>query len=98
MEINIRALRVRASNSDPLNRYAKIAAIVTESEKADVEEGIAWVRDLCHKLKIPGLRAYGIQEKDVAIIVEHAAKASSIKANPIALTKEELTESLTRAI
>jgi alcohol dehydrogenase class IV len=98
MEINIRALRLRGSNSDSLNRYAKIANIVTESEKADVEEGIAWVRDLCHRLKIPGLRAYGIQEKDVAAIVEQAVKASSMKANPIALTNEELTESLTRAM
>jgi alcohol dehydrogenase class IV len=98
MEINIRALRLRALNSDPLNRYAKIAAIVTESEKADVEEGIRWVRELCHALKIPGLRAYGIQQKDVALLVEHSMKASSMKANPIALTKEELTESLTRAI
>lgn len=98
MEINIRALRLRGSNSDSLNRYAKIAAIVTESEKADVEEGIAWVRDLCHKLKIPSLRTYGIQEKDVATIVEQAVKASSMKANPIALTNDELTESLTRAM
>jgi len=81
-----------------LNRYAKIANIVTESEKADMEEGIAWVRELCHRLKIPGLRAYGIQEKDVATIVEHAVNASSMKANPIALTNEELTESLTRAM
>jgi alcohol dehydrogenase class IV len=98
MEINIRALRLRASNSDPLNRYAKIAAILTESEKADVKDGIKWVRDLCHTLKIPPLRAYGVQEKDVAIVVEHAVKASSMKANPITLTNEELTESLTRAI
>ena len=98
MEINIRALRLRGSNSNSLNRYAKIANIVTESEKADVEEGIAWVRGLCQRLKIPGLRTYGIQEQDVATIVEHAAKASSMKANPIVLTNEELTESLTRAM
>jgi alcohol dehydrogenase class IV len=98
MEINIRALRLRAPNSASLNRYTKIAAVVTESEKADVEDGIKWVCDLCHTLKIPGLGAYGIQEKDAAIIVEQAAKASSMKANPIALTNEELTESLTRAI
>jgi len=98
MEINTHALRLRGSNGDSLNRYVKIAAIVAESEKADVEEGIAWVRDLCQKLKIPGLRAYGIQEKDVTTIVGHAIKASSMKANPIALTNEELTESLTRAL
>jgi alcohol dehydrogenase class IV len=98
MEINVRALRSRASSSDSLNRYAKIATIVTKSETADIDQGIRWVRDLCQTLKVPGLRAYGIQENDVAILVEQAAKASSMKANPIALTNEELTESLTSAI
>jgi alcohol dehydrogenase class IV len=44
------------------------------------------------------LGAFAIQEKDVPILVELAAKASSMKANPIALTHEELTESLSRAI
>jgi len=39
-----------------------------------------------------------MQEKDLPILVELAAKASSMKANPIALTREELTESLQRAM
>jgi alcohol dehydrogenase class IV len=98
MEINVRALRQRASNSDSLDRYTKIAAIVTQSERANIEDGIGWIRDLCNALAIPRLRAFAIQEKDVPILVELAAKASSMKANPIALTHEELTESLTRAI
>lgn len=98
MEINVRALRQRASNSDSLDRYTKIAAIVTQSERANIEDGIGWIRDLCNTLAIPRLRAFAIQEKDVPILVELAAKASSMKANPIALTHEELTESLSRAI
>jgi alcohol dehydrogenase class IV len=98
MEINVRALRQRASNSDSLDRYTKIAAIVTQSERANIEDGIRWIRDLCNTLAIPRLGAFAIQEKDVPILVELAAKASSMKANPIALTHEELTESLSRAI
>jgi alcohol dehydrogenase class IV len=98
MEINIRALRERAANSDSLVRYARIAAIVTGFEKADLMDGIAWVRVLCHRLKIPRLETFGIRESDVALLVEQAAKASSMKANPIVLTHEELTETLTRAI
>jgi alcohol dehydrogenase class IV len=98
MEINIRALRERAANSDSLVRYSRIAAIVTGFEKADRVDGIAWVRDLCHKLKIPRLQTFGIHESDVALLVEQAAKASSMKANPIVLTHEELTETLRRAI
>jgi len=98
MEINVRALRQRASDSDRLDRYAKIATIVTQSERADIEDGIRWIRDLCITLEIPRLRAYAIQEKEVPLLVELAEKASSMKANPIVLSREELTESLTRAI
>jgi alcohol dehydrogenase class IV len=98
MEINIRALSERAKNSDSLVRYAKVAAIVTGSEKATLSDGIAWVRDLCQKLKIPRLQAFGITEGDVPLVIEQAAKASSMKANPIVLTNEELTETLLRAI
>ena len=98
MEINVRALRQRAPDSDSLDRYAKIATIVTQSQKATIEDGIGWIRDLCSTLAIPRLRAFAMQEKDVPILVELAAKASSMKANPIALTREELTESLQRAM
>jgi len=98
MEINVRALRQRAPNSDSLDRYAKIAIIVTQSQKATIEDGVGWIRDLCGTLAIPRLRAFAMQEKDVPTLVELASKASSMKANPIALTREELTESLRRAI
>jgi alcohol dehydrogenase class IV len=98
MEINIRALEGRGKNGDSLVRYAKVAAIVTGSEKAAPSDGIAWIRNLCHALKIPRLQTFGITEGDVPLLVEQAAKASSMKANPVVLTKEELTETLLRAI
>jgi alcohol dehydrogenase class IV len=98
MEINIRALEGRGKNGHSLVRYAKVAAIVTGSEKAAPSDGIAWIRNLCRALKIPRLQIFGITEGDVPLLVEQAAKASSMKANPVVLTKEELTEILRRAI
>jgi alcohol dehydrogenase class IV len=98
MEINLRALRGRLNESEALQRYDTIAAILTGSEKATSEDGIRWVSDLCKSLQIPGLRAYGVTETDSAVLVEKAAKASSMKANPIPLTTEELTEALQRAL
>jgi alcohol dehydrogenase class IV len=44
------------------------------------------------------LRAYGVTESDVPDVAEKAAKASSMKGNPIALTPQELHEILTRAL
>jgi alcohol dehydrogenase class IV len=55
-----------------------------------VEDGIAWVRELCAELKVPALRAWGINESDLPGVVERAESASSMKANPIPLTREEL--------
>jgi alcohol dehydrogenase class IV len=98
MEINIRALQERARESAVLSRYDTIATLLTGSGKATSEDGIRWVHDLCKDLRIPGLRTYGVSASDVPVVVKQAAKASSMKANPIQLTTEELTEVLEQAI
>ncbi len=96
MEVNIRALRARGGEA--LIRYAEVARILTGRPDAAPEDGIQWVDEVCRTLRIPPLRAYGIQPGDVAALVEGAAKASSMKGNPIALTTDEMAEILTRAI
>jgi alcohol dehydrogenase class IV len=49
-------------------------------------------------LRIPPLRAYGIGPEHVADLVAKAASASSMKANPVPLTAEELAAALQRAL
>ena len=49
-------------------------------------------------LKIVSLRSHGITRADSGAIVEASAKASSMKANPIVLTPEELGAILARAL
>ena len=49
-------------------------------------------RELCGALGVPGLARYGLTEADVPRLVEKARAASSMKANPLPLTDEELTE------
>jgi len=56
------------------------------------------VEHLCSHLKIQTLRRYGITANDSSTIVAAAMKASSMKANPIELTSEELLETLGRAL
>jgi len=53
---------------------------------------------LCADLQIPSLRAYGLQPRDVPTVCQKAAVASSMKANPLPLTAEELAEALTGAL
>jgi len=49
-------------------------------------------------LQIPGLRAYGVDATDAAPIVAAAARASSMRANPIVLTPDELHAVLESAL
>ncbi len=98
MEVNIRALRARVPESEALERYAEVARLLTGSGKATAEDGVAWVERLRKELGIPGLRAHGVKEQNAGPLVEKAARASSMKANPVRLTEEELREVLTRAL
>jgi alcohol dehydrogenase class IV len=98
MEVNIRALRARTPESESLRRYEEVARLLTGRPNAAAEDGVEWVREICQELSIPPLSSYGIGEQDLPILVEKASKASSMKANPIALTPDELGEVLTRAL
>jgi alcohol dehydrogenase class IV len=97
MGVNVRALGERMRAGDALLRYDRVAALLTGKSEAGARDGINWVTELCHALQVPGLRTYGVTENDFATLVETAAKASSMKANPIVLTNEELMEVLQAA-
>ena len=79
-------------------RYREIAAILTGNERASAEDGVAWVRDLVGSLGIPGLRRYGVGAAHADDIVSKAAKASSMKANPVQLPAAELERVLEESI
>jgi alcohol dehydrogenase class IV len=98
MSVNLRALRSRAPLSDTLRRYAEVARLVTGHGSAKADEGMRWVGELVRELRIPRLSAHGVSEQHLGELVEKAAQASSMKANPIALTREELAEILRAAI
>ena len=91
LEVNLHALRERAPEHPALARFQEVAALLTGRAEARAEEGIAWVRELCTALRVPGLGHYGLTEADVPRLVERARAASSMKANPLVLTDEELT-------
>jgi alcohol dehydrogenase class IV len=97
MRANILALRARAPRHPSLARYQEVAQILTGDPQAQPEDGEQWVAQLCAKLQIPPLSAYGITEHHIPDLVEKAAHASSMKANPIVLTQPELTAVLNHA-
>ena len=62
------------------------------------EDGVAWVAELAAGWRFRRLRAYGVTEADIPALVEKAARASSMKGNPIVLTDEELRAIASRAL
>ena len=98
MEFNVRLLREGAADSEALQRYDEVAQLLTDRADARGEDGARWVQELCAELHIPALRSYGIGEEDLAGVVERAARSSSMKGNPVALTANEMMRILQAAL
>jgi alcohol dehydrogenase class IV len=98
MAANLRALRQRAPDSAALRRYDEVARLLAGNAGATADDGVDWIGKLVADLQIPRLGGYGIREEHVADLVAKAANASSMKANPIVLTAEELAETLRLAL
>ena len=98
MEANLQAARQRAATGEIFGRYAAIAQLLTGDSTATPEDGVRWVRGLVAELAIPPLRTYGVTAESIPALVGKAAQASSMKANPLPLTPDELTAILLAAL
>lgn len=95
--INLRALQEREPASPALDRYRRVAQILTGNPGATSSDGVEWLAQLSHDLQVPRLSQLGIQSADFADIISKTKMASSTKANPIQLTEMELEEILVRS-
>ena len=95
---NVQALQARAANSPILQRYDEVARLLTGNPQAQVADGAQWLFDLRAALHIAPFANYGMREADVPVVVEKAAVASSMQANSIKLTPDELTGILRAAL
>jgi alcohol dehydrogenase class IV len=98
MRVNIQALQSRLPESQVIARYQEVAQILTGSLQAGVKDGMMWVEELVDAMNIPRLSEYGMTDQDLSILVEKGAVASSMQANPIKLTPEELRTILQMAL
>jgi alcohol dehydrogenase class IV len=98
MRVNVEALRRRNPASQALRRFEEVARLLTGRPQATAEDGVRWTAGICRMLEIQPLRAYGIAQNDLPVLVEKAARASSMKGNPIVLTTEELAEIVAGAV
>ncbi|MEW6567868.1 MAG: iron-containing alcohol dehydrogenase [Chloroflexota bacterium] len=92
MEVNVRAARQRQPGGQFLQRCDEVAGLLTGRPEARAEDGVAWLRALCRALNIRPLSEYGMTEADLSDLIDRAKKTSSMKANPILLTDDEIGE------
>jgi alcohol dehydrogenase class IV len=98
LRVNARALAERAPEAPILARLREVSALVTDRPGATIDDGVAWIADLCAALEIPGLAHHGLTAEQIPALVSKARAASSMKGNPIALTDAELTEIATASL
>jgi alcohol dehydrogenase class IV len=96
IEANLRALRQRDPDHPALPRYDEVARIVTGRADAVGDEAAQWAHSIARELAIPPLSTYGLNAGAATAVVAAAQKASSMQANPVRLTADEL-ESVLRA-
>lgn len=102
MAANIAHLEL-TKNSDPsankiLDRYRVVARHLTGKEGAEPKDGVIFVEKLIRELEIPPLHHFGMKETDAEEAVHKAMNSSSMKANPVVLTSDELREVYLRAL
>ena len=98
MAVNIAVLRDRATGGEALERYHEVGRLLTGQSTASADDGVAWVQQLCRELGIGGLGSFGVTCEVIPNLIAHATQASSMRANPIALTPHELEAILTSSL
>ncbi len=93
MKINIETLR-NQGNTEKLERFRKLAVMLTGNKNATPESGTNWIETLVKKLQIPPLSAFNVTRESFPILGEKAKAASSMKGNPVLLNDLQLLEIL----
>jgi alcohol dehydrogenase class IV len=91
-ELNVRELRKNPSNLSALNKYSLLGQLfLDEKGKNDdyyIDGFIRYLLKLTNDLGLPGLKKYGVEEKDISSICIRTEN----KNNPVKLTNEDLEE------
>jgi alcohol dehydrogenase class IV len=98
IRVNVRAFRYRALESKALDKYREIGQLLTGSPSAGEEEAVLWIEDLCAALHVPPLSTYGLKPGQLPELLDKSAVSSSMKANPILLTRDEMQEIVVAAM
>ena len=88
MSANVTALRASAPAGPALQRAAETGRLLCGRE--DPDAAVEWLAGLVERLGVPRLGALGVDAADLPAIAEQAQRASSMKANPVPLSSDQL--------
>jgi alcohol dehydrogenase class IV len=88
LRVNLEALRRRQPESPTLERMVNIGRWLAGDPRP--EAAPEWTASLAEELRIPRLSEYGLTAAMIPQVVEGSSRASSTRANPIALTADEI--------
>ncbi len=89
--VNIEALTEREPDNPALGRYAEAARILTGNPEGSLDDAIAWITETVSALNVRTLSQLGLGHDQIAEAVTQGMAASSMKGNPIVLTRSEVT-------
>jgi alcohol dehydrogenase class IV len=98
IEANVRALRSGRAGHLALDRYTEAARLLTGNPVAAIDDGLAWIRETVALLAVPGLAAFGLQPQDADEVAAQAARSSSMRGNPVALSDSDLRAIVLQAL
>ena len=94
---NWRAVQA-AGDPAVMAKFQDAAMLVLDDTKATPERAGRFLQELTQRLEIPHLRSHGIRESDLGSLAGKAAKASSMRGNPVGLSQDELCAILQAAL
>lgn len=95
MSANVAALRAGAPAGPALKRAAETGRLLCGRE--DPDAAVEWLAGIVERLGVPRLGALGVDAADLPAIAEQAQRASSMKANPVPLSADQLIAILNTA-
>ena len=98
MEANVRALRSGQPGASALDRYSEAVRLLTGSPAASIDDGLAWIRETVSLLAVPGLAEFGVGPQHADDVAAKAARSSSMRGNPVALTHRDLCAIVLQAL
>jgi len=96
-EANAQRLRSEDPGHPTLQRFEEISRILTGDPRAGLSDGAAWLDRLSERLAVPPLARFGLEASDLRRIASNAARASSMKGNPVELSEADLVDILKKA-